>query len=149
MKDLVKRRRRTRDRGASEGPGEPADSSPGRPRALGAEPRADGDGQTSRSVGCRINPTVSTAVIAEARNALEAAHTSGDYRYQSIGDLIRAALLAYSAGLQLTQQARGGRKKRHTVELQGELVKRYKALPNRSRGEILERALISFLAQGF
>lgn len=99
--------------------------------------------------GRRISPTVSTAVIAEARNALEAAHTSGDYRYQSIADLIRAAFRAYSDGLRLTQQARNGRKKRHTVELPPELLARYEALPNRSRGLIIERALLSFMARGF
>ena len=88
-------------------------------------------------------------MIAEARNALESAHTSGDYRFQSVGDLIRAALRAYSGGLRLTQQARSGRKKRHTVELPPELLEQYERLPSRSRGVIIERALLSFLAQGF
>ncbi len=97
----------------------------------------------------RINPTVSAAVISEAQNALEAAHTSGDYRYQSVGDLIRAALIAYGDGLRLTQQARNGRKKRHTVELPPELHKQYSRFPSRSRGVIVERALLAFLAQGY
>lgn len=96
----------------------------------------------------RINPTVSADAIAEAQNALDAAHTTGDYRYQSIGDVIRAALAAYATGLDLVQQAKSGRKKRHTVELSPELFAHYQKLPSRSRGVIVERALLSFLAQG-
>lgn len=107
-------------------------------------------GRRARSeIGQRINPTISTAAIAEAQNALEAAHASGDYRHQSIGDLLRAALRAYGEDLRLSEQARGGRKKRHTVELPADLVSRYLQLPSRSRGVILERALLSLLAQGF
>ncbi|MCP3957418.1 MAG: hypothetical protein GY719_06165 [bacterium] len=131
MKNLVSRRRLAYDTVADEAP--PPQSRPG----------------AGASAGQRINPTVSAAVIAEARNALDAAHTSGDYRFQSVGDLIRAALRAHAEGLRLTQQARGGRKKRHTVELPAELLGHYEALPSRSRGVIIERALLSFLAQGF
>lgn len=134
MKDLVKRRRLANDVGDAEVDERPLPQRRRRPDA---------------SSGQRINPTVSTAVIAEAQNALEAARTSGDYRFQSVGDLIRAALRAYAGGLQLTQQARSGRKKRHTVELPPELLEQYERLPSRSRGVIIERALLSFLAQGF
>lgn len=131
MKDLVRRRRLDQD---AEGR-EPAQPTPSKPSVIDGEPH-------------RINPTVSAAVIAEAQNALEAAHTSGDYRYQSVGDLIRSALEAYGEGLRLTQQARGGRKKRHTVELPHKLYAQYLRLPSRSRGVIVERALLSFLAHG-
>ncbi len=133
MKDLMRRRRLTYD-----GDGEPGEAPPS-PTQI----------RPAGSAGRRINPTVSTAVIAEARNALEAAHTSGDYRYQSVGDLIRAAFRAYGDGLRLTLQARPGSRKRHTVELPAELFERYQGLPSRSRGLILERALLAFLAQGF
>ena len=130
MKDLVWRRRLADDIVSG-------DEVPlAKPKPVGAKPR-------------RINPTVSAAVIAEAQNALEAAQTSGDYRYQSVGDLIRAALEAYSDGLRLTQQARSGRKKRHTVELPPELFEQYMRLPSRSRGVIVERALLSFLVKGY
>lgn len=103
----------------------------------------------SGSGGQRINPTVSAAAIALAQNALEAAHASGDYRLQSIADLIREALRAYAAGLPLSQQAKSGRNKRHTVELPKDLFNQYQSLPSRSRGVIIERALLSFLARGF
>ncbi len=102
----------------------------------------------TQTAGQRISPTVSAAAIAEAQNALEAAHAAGDYRHQSVGDLIREALGAYGNGLRLSQQARSGRKKRHTVELSPELLERYRELPSRSRGVILERALLSLLARG-
>ena len=91
---------------------------------------------------------MSAAAVAEARNGLEAAHAAGDYRYQSVADLIRAAVRAYADGLPLSQQARSGRKKRHTVELPAELCAQYDKLPSRSRGVIIERALLSFLARG-
>ncbi len=108
--------------------------------------RAAGD---SRGAGSRrVSPTVSTAAIAEAQNALEAAQASGDYRHQSVADLLRAALAAYVDGLTLTQQARSGRTKRHTVELSEKLFEQYAKLPSRSRGLIIERALLSFLARG-
>ncbi len=101
------------------------------------------------AAGRRINPTMSAAAIAQAQNALEAAYTAGDYRYQSVGDLIRAALRAYGKGLRLTEGMRSGRRKRHTVELPAELFEEYQKLPSRSRGVILERALLSLLARGF
>ena len=107
-------------------------------------------GRDARGRARRINPTLSAAALAEARNALEAAHATGDYRHQSVADLIRAALAAYCGGrLALTQAARGGRKRRHTVELRGDLHVLYQKLPDRSRSLIIERALLSLLAGGF
>ncbi len=117
--------------------------------AADAEEPARGGRRSSESSGRRINPTLSTRALSEARNALEAAHASGDYRHQSVGDLIRAALGAYGSGLRLTEQARRGRKKRHTVELPVEIIEVYENLPARSRGVIIERALLSLLARGF
>ncbi len=130
MKDLVRRRRLDHDAER----GDPVPQA--RPSVVAGKPH-------------RVNPTVSAAVIAEAQNALEAAHTSGDYRYQSVSDLIRSALEAYGDGLRLTQQARSGRKKRHTIELPPELFEQYLRLPSRSRGVIVERALLSFLVKGY
>ncbi len=137
MKDLMKRRRLAYDAGDAGN----TDVDAGRP------PRAAGCPEGS--AGRRISPTVSADAIAEAQNALEAAQASGDYRFQSVGDLLRAALRAYAGGMRLTQPARGGRKKRHTFALPAELFDRYRDLPSRSRGVIIERALLSFLAQGF
>ncbi len=124
-----------------------------RSRRLSYEPVAEESAGTRRGVrvngGRRVNPTLSARALIEARNALDAAHTSGDYRHQSVGDLIRAALGAYSCGLRLSEQVRHGLKKRHTVELTGEIIEVYEKLPARSRGVIIERALLSFLARGF
>ena len=130
MKDLISKRKRS--------------DSAGEKHVSLRRPAGDSGG-----TGCRrVSPTVSAAAIAEAQNALEAAQASGDYRLQSVADLIRAALGAYADGLTLTQQARGGRTKRHTVELPEELFEGYAKLPSRSRGVIIERALLSFLARG-
>ncbi len=129
MKDLVARRRLAYEVGEEDRPRAPA--------------------RRGAPAGQRVSPTVSASAIAEARNAVDAAHTGGDYRYQSVGDLIRAALRAYGEGMRLTQQTKGGRKTRHTVALAPELLERYLSLPSRSRGLIVERALLSFLAQGF
>ncbi len=131
MKDLVSARRRPQDGG-----GEP----PSRRTAGGGGGGGDGH---------RISPTLSTAAIAAAQNAVEAAHASGDYRHQSVADLIRGALRAYWSGMPLSQPARSGRQKRHTVELPGDLFEQYEKLPSRSRGVIIERALLSLLARGF
>ncbi len=150
MKDLMKRRRIEPDAGD----GEPSPSPPpARDRSMmSAEPRSAPPsprrGGPNGSAGRRINPALSTAAIAEARNALAAAQTSGDYRYQSVADLVRAALGAHAGGLRLTQQARNGKKKRHTVELPAELAEHYGSLPRLGRGVIIERALLSFLARG-
>ena len=91
---------------------------------------------------------MSTAAIAEAQNAVAAAQASGDYRHQSVADLIRGALRAYWSGMPLSQPARSGRKKRHTVQVPADLFARYNKLPSRSRGVIIERALLSYLARG-
>lgn len=134
MRDLISSRKSTKRRA--------------RETAAEREPPAVAGGAGSED-SRRINPTVSVAAVAEAQNALEAAQASGDYRHQSVADVIRAALSAYAAGLALTQQARGGRKKRHTIELPADLFEQYQHLPSRSRGVIIERAVLSFLARGF
>ena len=134
MKDLMYRRRL--EYGVDDREPEPPPPPPAR------RPPAGSGGQ-------RVSPTVSAAAIAEAQNALDAAHTSGDYRFQSVADLLRAALRAHAEGLRLTQQVKSGRRKRHTVELPTELLEHYGSLPSRSRGVIVERALLTFLARGF
>ena len=126
MKDLVRARKRS--------PGGRQEPEP---------VKAESDGGSGR-----INPTLSVAAIAEAQNALDAAHASGDYHHQSLADLIRAALRAYSTGLSLTRERRDGRRKRHTVEVSGDLLEQYQKLPSRSRGVIIERALLTLLARG-
>ncbi len=105
-------------------------------------------GRSVGSVGRRVNPSLSASALSAARNALDAAHVVGDYRHKSIGDLIREALLAYGSGLRLTEQSRGGPKQRHTVKLSSEIYAEYEKIPNRMRGEIIERALLSLLAGG-
>ena len=139
MKDLMKRRRPDRDAGERE---------PQPPPPTNSSSIASAGRRSIASAGRRINPALSTTAIAEARNALAAAQTSGDYRYQSVADLLRAALGAHAGGLRLTQQARNGKKKRQTVELPAKLAEHYGTLPRLSRGVIIERALLSLLARG-
>ncbi len=138
MKDLIRRRRLSYDLAVETEPeSPPADPRPPRTRS----PQSGGSAH-------RVNPTLSAAALAEAQNALAAAHASGDYRHQSVADLLRAALQSYDSGLRLTRQARSGPTKRHTVELPAQLLESYRELPSRSRGVIIERALLSLLARG-
>jgi hypothetical protein len=85
---------------------------------------------------------------ATAENAIVGAHRAGDYSFTSLPDLIRAALSAYFDGMGLTAAPETGRKRRTTIGLDDDLKRRYDELPARKRGEIIERALRTFLNRG-
>lgn len=102
-------------------------------------------GSYPHTIGLRIGHSLYTT----AENALEGAHRAGDYTVTSIPELLRAALRAYLRGMPLTAAPETGGKKRTTIGLDDELKAGYDGLPRRKRGEIIERALRTFLNSGF
>ncbi len=157
MKDLASRRSRfdysraTQDQKVQQEPETPGPSGEALPAALPNAPAPPAlEAPLVPTQPLRINPSLSVAASSQAQNAVSAAKTSGDYRFQSVSDVVRAALERYFAGsLSLTQQAKPGPKKRQTVQLSAEMMAEYQKLPTRSRGEIVERALLTFLGGGF
>jgi hypothetical protein len=96
------------------------------------------------TIGLRLGVNL----YATAENALEGAHRAGDYSLTSMPDLIRTALAAHFDGMTLTAAPEMGGKRRTTIGLDDALKSRYDQLPHRKRGEIIERALRTFLNRG-
>ena len=79
------------------------------------------------------------------QNMIKAQHTGNDFTYTSVTDLIRAALLAYQSGMELTEIEQPGKKKQTSIRLDDSLYKFYKSLPNQLRTKILEKAIRTFI----
>ena len=99
-----------------------------------------------------ISPSLTQACVAQVENALEAMHNRGDYTYESVSAIFRAATLALLNGeLESAQEPLGGSKKRQPILLTEEDYERYedRFQNNRKhRGVVIERATLTFLAQG-
>ena len=79
------------------------------------------------------------------QNIIQAQHTGNDFTYTSVTDLIRAALLAYQSGMELTEIEQPGKKKQTSIRVDDSLYKFYKSLPNQLRTKILEKAIRTFI----
>ena len=79
------------------------------------------------------------------QNKIKALHTGNDFTYTSVTDLIRAALLAYQSGMELTEIEQPGKKKQTSIRVDDSLYKFYKSLPNQLRTKILEKAIRTFI----
>lgn len=83
------------------------------------------------------------------QNTITAQHNAGDFTYTSISDLIRAALEAYKNGMPLTELDAKGGKKLLPVRVDEELKAFFDSLPNRMKSKITERAVRTFIKNGF
>jgi hypothetical protein len=79
------------------------------------------------------------------QNKIKALHTGNDFSYTSVTDIIRAALVAYQSGMELTELEQGGKKKQTSIRVDTSLYKFYKSLPKQMRTKIIERAIRTFL----
>ena len=79
------------------------------------------------------------------QNTIKAQHTGNDFTYTSVTDLIRAALLAYQSGMELTEIELPGKKKQTSIRVDDSLYKFYKSLPNQLRTKILEKAIRTYI----
>jgi hypothetical protein len=79
------------------------------------------------------------------QNKIKALHTGNDFTYTSVTDIIRAALIAYQSGMELTELEQGGKKKQTSIRVDTSLYKFYKSLPKQMRTKIIERAIRTFL----
>ena len=89
-----------------------------------------------------------TYLVAKIKNALTSKKLAGDYHHANFSSLIRQALQSYQQGMNLTYQRKNNPKKEISFRLDEELSNFYHNLPARSRTEILERVLGSYLELG-
>jgi hypothetical protein len=80
------------------------------------------------------------------QNMITSAHTSNDFTYTSVADVIRAALKAYKDGMELTELDEPGSKKQTSIRINTELYEFYKTWPSQLRTKILERVIRTFLS---
>jgi hypothetical protein len=96
-----------------------------------------------------ISFRVGEDLLSALHNAVASAKDGGDFRFQSVSDVFRAALVAYLDGMPLTVSLPDGiRKKATSCVLSDELKARYDTLPTRSRSQIIERSTRTFLKNG-
>ena len=99
-----------------------------------------------------VSPSLTQACVAQVAHALEGLHNRGNYTYESVPAIFRAATLALLDGeLEPVEEPLRGAKKRQPILLTGEDYERYERRfqnNRRHRGVVIERATLTFLAQG-
>ena len=84
-------------------------------------------------------------LVEKIRNALTSKKLAGDYQHPNFSAIIRQALQSYQNGMKLTYQRKDNPKKEISFRLDEKLGNFYHNLPPRSRTEILERVLGSYI----
>lgn len=106
------------------------------------EPQPAAPAQFPHLIAVRLDPELLAAI----RNALEAAWTVGDYHLASMADVVRAALRAHIRGdLPLAPLPRKSQRQRTSLGIDEPLKRWYDGLPDRKRGEIIERIVRAFI----
>jgi hypothetical protein len=95
--------------------------------------------QTKISFRCDI------FLIEKIKNMLTSQHLAGNYQYPNLSCFFRSALHAYQTGMVLTYQRQNNPRKEISFRLTEDLFNFYNSLPPRSKAEIMERALGSYL----
>ncbi len=102
-------------------------------------------GETNKIYEHSITIQCNALLYNTLQNTIQAQHTGNDFTYTSVTDLIRAALLAYQSGMELTEIEQPGKKKQTSIRVDDSLYKFYKSLPNQLRTKILEKAIRTFI----
>jgi hypothetical protein len=85
-------------------------------------------------------------LIEKIKNMLASQHLAGNYQYPNLSFFFRSALHAYQMGnLTLTYQRQNNSRKEISFCLTEDLFNFYNSLPARSKAEVLERVLGSYL----
>lgn len=79
------------------------------------------------------------------RNIITSRHTSNDYTYSSVSDIIRSSLEEYKNGMELTELCEEGEKTSTSIKVSAEIKAFYSQLPDRLRRKILEKAIRTFI----
>lgn len=100
----------------------------------------------SEHIAVRINTTLYNILT----NYITSAHIIMDYKYQSVSDIIRAALQKFKEGMHLTEideKKQGIQLISTTIRIDNELKQFWETLPDRNRRRILERAIRTYLKE--
>lgn len=93
-----------------------------------------------------ISINLPAILVARGQGAIVSRKTVGDFTLTSLSDLIRQSLVAYQQGLSLAgSRIESSETKKVNVMLNEDLFSFYQSLPPKSRWEIIERSLISYL----
>jgi hypothetical protein len=76
---------------------------------------------------------------------IDGAHASNDFTHTSVADVLRAALVAYQEGIELTELDEPGEKRNISLRVTKSQYEFYQSWPKRLRRKLLERAVRSFL----
>jgi hypothetical protein len=109
----------------------------------------EGSSRNEKAVTETIQIYYSTLHYSTLQNTLEAQHNQGDFTYNSVSDLIRAALEAYKNGLQLTELDQKGGKTSLKIRVDKDLKVFFDSLPGQMKSKITERAVRTFLKNQF
>lgn len=92
-----------------------------------------------------ISLQFNTLLYTTLQNMIDGAHVSNDFTYTSVADVIRAALIAYQEGMELTELDQAGDKRNISLRITKSQYEFYQSWPKRLRRKLLERAVRSFL----
>jgi Arc/MetJ-type ribon-helix-helix transcriptional regulator len=86
-----------------------------------------------------------TLLYTTLQNMISSAHTSNDFTYASVADVIRTALQAYADGMELRELDEKGERRNISIRMTKSQHDFYKSLPSRMGRKLVERAVRTFL----
>jgi predicted DNA binding CopG/RHH family protein len=96
-----------------------------------------------------ITLRLSKSLVQTIKNIVISSKAGNDFRYSNVSHLIRSALEAYKNGMSLWANPIHDKKQNINLQISRELYNFYSSLPQGSRHEICERAINSYIKQGF
>lgn len=99
------------------------------------------------TLSCTLSMQINTLLYNTLQNMITSSHTANDFTYISVADVIRAAIVAYQEGMELTELDQAGKRKNISIRVTKAQHDFYKSLPNRMRRTIVERAIRTFLKE--
>lgn len=92
-----------------------------------------------------ISIQFNTLLYTTLQAMIDGAHASNDFTHTSVADVLRAALVAYQEGIELTELDEPGEKRNISLRVTKSQYEFYQSWPKRLRRKLLERAVRSFL----
>jgi Arc/MetJ-type ribon-helix-helix transcriptional regulator len=111
------------------------------PQELASSAKTISEETYSESISLQFNTLLYTTL----QNMIEGSLAANDFTYTSVADVIRAALVAYQGGMELTELEQPGEKRNISLRLTKQQQEFYQSWPKRMRRRLLERAVRSFL----
>ncbi len=93
----------------------------------------------------KITVRISSLLLDSLKNIIASNKAGGNFEYTNVSDLIRKALESYKSGMVLVSQRPKDPKRETSFRVSNELRDFYQSLPDNTKSEIMERAILTYI----